>query len=79
MNDFLEAVRNSKSEEGEDPSKERYDELKSEEADVSSRTPAEQRYDELKEKAKKEMLENEEKEEAEEEEESGEEEEFITY
>jgi hypothetical protein len=79
MNDFLDAVRNSNSEDGDDPSKERYDELKREEADVSGMTPAEQRYDELKEKAKKEMLEKEEKEEVEDEDESGEEEEFITY
>ncbi|MFB6241627.1 MAG: hypothetical protein ABEJ36_02380 [Candidatus Nanosalina sp.] len=88
MNDFLDAINNDsdddKSEEelGSDASEERYNELKKEEADVDGRSPAKQRYQELKDKAKKEMLENEQESE-EEEEEVGEdgtdEEEFITY
>lgn len=65
MNDFVDAIKNNGSSDSKDtddqdnPSSERYDELKKEEADVERGTPAEKRYQEIKDKAKREMLENE--------------------
>jgi hypothetical protein len=60
MNEFVEAIKNNSSDSEDDPSSERYNELKREEADVERGTPSEKRYKELKDKAKQEMMENEE-------------------
>lgn len=84
VNEFLEAARSSgqdDEEDEEDPSRERYKDLKKEEAGTDGKTPAEQRFDELQEKAKKEFAERErqsEEEESEEEEEDDQDQ-FITY
>lgn len=77
MNDFVKAIKNNGNKESEeDPSKERYDELKNEEADIEDSTPAEKRYNELKEDAKDELVEGSE---AQEEEDSSSNEGFITH
>lgn len=92
MNDFLDAINDSKNETGtdgedSDASEERYNELKKEEAEVDGRSPAKQRYQELKDKAKEEMMREERQKEDSEPEaveeseghEEEDEEEFITY
>ncbi|NMI89210.1 hypothetical protein GLU26_01760 [Nanohaloarchaea archaeon] len=56
MNEFVEAIKNNSSDSEDDPSSERYNELKREEADVERGTPSEKRYQELKNKAKQEMM-----------------------
>lgn len=81
MNDFIDAINNSKSdEESENPSSERYNQVKQEEADVESETPAEKRFNALKEEAKddlkkKEIKAQKESEEKNEDEDSG----FVTH
>ncbi|MBY6287286.1 hypothetical protein GLT90_01635 [Nanohaloarchaea archaeon H12] len=60
MNEFVEAIKNNSSDSEDDPSSERYNELKREEADVERGTPSEKRYQELKDKAKQEMMQEEE-------------------
>lgn len=84
MNDFLDAINNSKEEveaedDPENPSKERYDDLKEEEADVDTESPAEKRYSELKDEAKEELIENSRASEEEDEEDEEDQEGFITY
>lgn len=91
MNDFLDAINDSKEEsdaddKNSDACEERYNELKKEEAEVDGRSPATQRYQELKDKAKKEMMREEAKSEDDdngarqpEKDPEEEEEEFITY
>ncbi|WP_414837531.1 hypothetical protein ACK3SF_04640 [Candidatus Nanosalina sp. VS9-1] len=85
MNDFLEAINNSKNDseasdtEDEDPSRERYNEVKQEEADVEKKTPAEKRYNRLKEETKKELVESNEEASDEEQDEDEGQEGFITH
>ena len=88
MNDFVDAIKNNgkdssgnSEDKDHDPSEERYNEVKKEEADVDQNTPAEQRYSEIKEEAKKEMIREERKDDQEEDEtdEDDDEEGFITH
>lgn len=62
MNDFIDAIKNNKkSDKGEEsnPSSERYNELKQEEAGVDSESPAKKRFNKLKEEAKEKLVESE--------------------
>jgi len=90
MNDFVDAIKNNSNSSSEDasnenqgnPSSERYDELKKEEADVDRGTPAEKRYQEIKDKAKREMIEKEKEHESEAQEEDNDDDEnsgFVTH
>jgi len=90
MNDFIDAIKNNGSsddfpddvtDDQHDPSSERYDELKKEEANVERGTPAEKRYQEIKDKAKREMMREEQSkdEEPQEEHEENDKDEFITH
>lgn len=81
MNDFINAIKNNggNKEGEEDPSKERFDEIKQEKAGLENTSPAEKRYSELKEEAKQEFVEESRKEASQEEEEDDESEGFITH
>jgi hypothetical protein len=84
MNDFVDAIKNNSKEQKDDgksndPSSQRYDELKKEEADVETSTPAEKRYQEIKDKAKREMIEKEKESESQEEESEDKDQGFVTY
>lgn len=96
MNDFLEAAKSTDEDsnpgDSEDSSGERYEKVKKEEAGTTDTDPAKQRYDEIKERAKIELMKEEEEKESSEDEEYGykdgdvlekeeeaDEESFITY
>lgn len=81
MNDLLDAANSSEDESSpgdrEDSSEERYEKVKKEEAGTEDIDPAKQRYDEIKERAKKELMK--EQEEKEEDSEDSEDEEQFEY
>jgi hypothetical protein len=64
MNDLLDAANSSEDDSNpgdmDDSSEERYEKVKKEEAGTADKDPAKQRYDEIKEKAKKELMKDEE-------------------